>query len=136
MTFDKIVYRETGSGGPGIRLTVDFGIGEIAVYSSGGEVMWRRLAGPCMSVLRMKTAACHFEAWNSGVSAPDGDSAGWSLALSREGKTVKQMNGGGALPEHRAAFASLVDLCFSLVENRSKRHAIPVFPDGRLAASF
>lgn len=136
MTFDKIVYRESEQSEPGICLTVDFAIGEIAVHPSGGEVMWRRLAGPSMAVLRMKIDACHFEAWDSGCVTPDGHSPEWTLELCRGEKSVKRVTGGGAVPDHRPAFASLVDLCFSLAETRSKSRCVPVPPDWRAAACF
>ena len=124
MTFDKFIYRESGYPGQGVRLAVDFAVGEITVWTAGdGEVMWRRLAGPCLAVLRTKTAACAFDAWHDGSPAPDGDGPGWSLEFCFGGKTLRRVSG-GAMPARWQEFQSVLDLCGALAENRSKRKQV------------
>ena len=136
MEFDKIVYLESERPGSGVRLTVDFGIGEITARSaSGGGVMWRRLAGDCVAVIRMKIAACHFDAWNDEYTGAAADGPCWSLELIRCGRSVKLVNGRDAVPERWPAFASLVDLCFSLAECRAKGQSM-LFPPAETCAAF
>ena len=127
MTFDKLVYRESGRPDPGRVLTVDFGgIGELTL-SSGlrGETNWRRITRPVLDVLRAKLDACDFGAWHDEYAAPAAeDGFGWGLELFKSGKSVKRISG-GAVPEQWAAFRSVLDLCGALAENRSKRETIP-----------
>ena len=128
MTFDKLVYHESAGPDPGSVLTVDFsGIGELTVRSGlRGEVNWRRLTRPVLDVLRMKLAACDFEAWGNNDPAPEMNGPGWELELFNGGKPVKRISGGGILPEQWPAFRSILELCGALAENRSKenRHTL------------
>ena len=128
MTFDKLVYHESAGPDPGSVLTVDFGgIGELTVKSGlRGEVNWRRLTRPVLDVLRLKLDACEFEAWRDDDPAPDTNGARWGLELFNRGESVKQVNGGSVLPEHWAAFQSILELCGALAENRSKEAAPPL----------
>ena len=143
MQFDKLIFRGANRAGRRIRVTVDFGIGEITAQSSpGGEVMWCRLAGHRGTVLRMKLDACDFGTWEDGSAGqewslpPAGEivagptsPAGWSLDLCRDGQPVKHLSGeGGATPPGNA-FASLIDLCLSFAENRSAGQRIPLSPE-------
>ena len=120
MTFDKLVYHESAGPDPGNTLTVDFGgIGELTVKSGlRGEVNWRRLTRPVLDVLRSKLDACDFEAWQDDYSEPAPDGFGWGLELYNDGKSVKQVNGGGLLPEQWSVFRSILELCGALAENR------------------
>lgn len=120
MTFDKLVYRESPGSEPGSTLTVDFGgIGELTVRSGiRGEVNWRRLTRPVLDVLKLKLDACEFEAWRDDAPAPGMNGARWGLELFDGGKSVKQVNGGSVLPEHWAAFQSILELCGALAEDR------------------
>ena len=124
MTFDKLVYHESAGPDSGSMLTVDFGgIGELTVKSGlRGEVNWRRLTRPVLDVLRLKLAACKFEAWQNDDSAPEMNGVGWGLELFDGGKPVKQVNGGSVLPEQWAVFQSILELCGELAENRSKEN--------------
>lgn len=128
MKFDKLVYRETKRPGRELRVTVDFGIGEITAQSApDGEIMWRRLAGPCGTVLRMKLAECDFAAWEEVDAARNADGSGWSLELSSDGRPAMRLGGDGDAPMRRPAFASVIGMCFALAENRSseRRGASP-----------
>jgi len=128
MQFDKLVYRESGCSDRASVLTVDFGgIGEITAESGARrEVNWRRLTRPLLDVLLMKLEACDFEAWRDEYSMPDPDGFGWGLELFEDGKSVKRMSGGRAVPEQWPAFQSILELCGALAENRSKgKHSIP-----------
>ena len=119
MQFDMLVYRESKRPGRTLRVTVDFGIGEITAQSApGGEVMWCRLAGHRGDVLRMKLDACDFGAREEVRAAPDENCSGWSLDLCRGGQPVKRLGGTGDVPEQWPAFASVIDLCFSFAESR------------------
>ncbi len=120
MTFDKLVYHESAGPDSGSVLTVDFGgIGELTVKSGlRGEVNWRRLTQPVLDVLRMKLDTCDFEAWKNDDPAPGRDGFAWGLELFNGGKSVKQLNGGGVLPERWPAFRSIMELCGALAENR------------------
>ena len=120
MTFDKLVYHESAGPDPGSVLTVDFGgIGELTVRSGRrGEVNWRRLTRPVLDVLRLKLDACEFEAWKNDNPAPETNGAGCGIEFFNGGKPVKQLNGGGVLPEQWAVFQSVLELCSSLVEDR------------------
>ena len=126
MTFDKLVYHESAGPDPGSVLTVDFGgIGELTVRSGlRGEVNWRRLTRPVLDVLRLKLDACAFEAWENDNPAPETNGAGWGIELFNGGKSVKQLNGSGVLPEQWAVFQSVLELCGALAENRSKRETV------------
>ena len=74
MQFDMLVFRESKRPGRSLRVTVDFGIGEITAQSApGGEVMWCRLAGHRGDVLRMKLDACDFGAQENVCAAPGED---------------------------------------------------------------
>ena len=125
MTFDKLVYRESGRPAPGSVLTVDFGgIGELTVESGPcGEVNWRRLTNPVLDLLRTKLDACKFEAWRDDYSAPSPDGFGWGLELFDDGKSVRRISGCNAVPEQWPAFQSILELCSALAENRSKENA-------------
>ena len=141
MQFDKLIFRGANRAGRRIRVTVDFGIGEITAQSApGGEVMWCRLAGHRGTVLRMKLDACDFGTWEDSRterrfttadgSAPGSSSpAGWSLDLCREGQPVKHLSGEGDAAPPGNAFASLIDLCLSFAENRSAGQRIPLSPE-------
>ena len=125
MTFDKLVYREavsvaTADADPACMLTVDFrGIGELTLKSGiRGEVNWRRITRPVLDVLRAKFDACDFEAWRDDYSIPAADGPGWRLELFDDGKTVKQVSGGNAVPEQWPVFQSILELCGALAENR------------------
>ena len=128
MTFDKLVYHESAGPDPGSVLTVDFGgIGELTVKSGlRGEVNWRRLTRPVLDVLRLKLDACRFEAWRDDDSEPAPGGFGWGLELFDGGKRVKRISGGGILPEQWPVFRSILELCGSLAENRSKEAAPPL----------
>ena len=128
MQFDKLVYRESGCPDRGSVLTVDFGgIGEITAESEARhEVNWRRITRPLLDVLLTKLEACDFEAWRDEYSMPDSDGFGWGLELFEDGKSVKRMSGGTAVPEQWPAFQSILELCGALAENRSKREARPM----------
>ena len=144
MQFDKLIFRGANRSGRHIRVTVDFGIGEITVQSvPGGEVMWCRLAGHRGTVLRMKLDACGFSTWEDnstprdrdtseadGIAASSIPSDGWSLDLCRNGQPVKHLSGKDDTKPRDNAFASLIDLCLSFAENRSagQRH-IPLCPE-------
>lgn len=137
MRFDKLIYRETGLSGPGVSVTVDFGIGEITVRSApDGEVMWRRLSGHCMSVLHMKLAACGLGDEEDAGASQSADLFAWSLILSDGEKPVKLLRGRGSVQERWPAFASLVDLCFSVAENRGTGRRLPAFPSEGCATGF
>ena len=141
MQFDKLIFRRADRSRRHIRVTVDFGIGEITAQSApGGEVMWCRLAGYRGTVLRMKLDACDFGTWENdmaerdrgvastgGIAAGPIPPAGWSLDLCREGEPVKHLSGDGDATEPGNAFASLIDLCLSFVEERSagQRRVMP-----------
>ena len=76
MQFDKLIFQGANRSGRYIRVTVDFGIGEITAQSvPGGEVMWCRLAGHRGDVLRMKLDACDFGALEEFGAAPDENGA-------------------------------------------------------------
>ena len=141
MQFDKLIFRRANRSGRHIRVTVDFGIGEITAQSApGGEVMWCRLAGYRGTVLRMKLDACDFGTMEGNRSERDRNAftdgrpvagpispAGWSLDLCREGEPVKHLSGDDDTTEQSNAFASLIDLCLSFVEERSagQRRVMP-----------
>ena len=127
MTFDKLVYRESGRIAPGRVLTVDVGgIGELTLKSGfSGEINWRRITRPVLDVLRTKLDACDFGSWHDEYAAPAADGFGWGLELFEEGKSVKRIRG-GVVPEQWPAFRLILDLCGALAENRSKEnHHIP-----------
>ena len=143
MQFDKLIFRGANRSGRRIRVTVDFGIGEITAQSApGGEVMWCRLAGHRGTVLRMKLAACDFGTWEDGnaglersltpadgiadnPSPPDG----WSLDLCSDGQPVKHLSGEDDATPPGHAFASLIDLCLAFAENRSVGQRVPLSPE-------
>ena len=143
MQFDKLIFRGANRSGRRIRVTVDFGIGEITAQSSpGGEVMWCRLAGHRGTVLRMKLDACDFGTWEDRttererslfpadvIAASPTSPNGWSLDLCRGGQPVKHLSGEGDAAPPGNAFASLIDLCLSFVENRSAGQRIPLSPE-------
>ena len=143
MQFDKLIFRGANRAGRRIRVTVDFGIGEITAQSApGGEVMWCRLTGHRGTVLRMKLDACDFGTWEdcgavrnrslplTGVIAASPSSpAGWSLDLCSDGQPVKHLCGDGDAAPPGNAFASLIDLCLSFAENRSAGQRIPLSPE-------
>ena len=130
MTFDKLVYHESAWPDPGSVLTVDFGgIGELTVRSGlRGEVNWRRLTRPVLDVLRLKLDACAFEAWRDDDPAPETNGAGWGIEFFNGGKSVKQLNGGGVLPEQWAVFQSVLELCGALAENRGSNASTALVP--------
>ena len=137
MKFDKLVYRETKRTGRELRVTVDFGIGEITAQSApDGEVMWRRLAGPCGTVLRMKLAECDFAAWEEEYAAArNADGSGWSLELRGDGRPAMRLSGDGDAPMRRPAFASVIAMCLALAENRSSERR-GAFPPAEPCATF
>lgn len=143
MQFDKLIFRSANQSGRRIRVTVDFGIGEITAQSApGGEVMWCRLAGHRGTVLRMKLDACDFGTWEDrrteperllhpadGIASSPTSSAGWSLDLCSDGQPVKHLSGEGDATPPGHAFTSLIDLCLSFAENRSAGQRIPLSPE-------
>ena len=143
MQFDKLIFRGANRAGRHIRVTVDFGIGEITAQSApGGEVMWCRLTGPRGSVLRMKLDACDFGTWGDSRAERDRSVAStggndgsplrpdeWSLELCSEGQPVKHLSGDGDDAGQGNAFASIIDLCLSFAENRSVGQRVPLSPE-------
>ena len=143
MQFDKLIFRRSNRSGKHIRVTVDFGIGEITAQSAPeGEVMWCRLSGYRGTVLRMKLDACDFETWEGnrterdrslppadGIAASPTSPAGWSLDLCRDGQSVRHLSGSDNATEQSNAFASLIDLCLSFAENRSIGQRAPLSPE-------
>ena len=143
MQFDKLIFHRADRSGSPVRVTVDFGIGEItAQAASGGEVMWCRLAGHRGTVLRMKLDACDFGTWEDrttererslfpvdGIAASPTSPNGWSLDLCSDGQQVKHLSGEGDAAPPSNAFASLIDLCLSFAENRSTGQRIPLSPE-------
>ena len=143
MQFDKLIFRGANRSGRRIRVTVDFGIGEITAQSApGGEVMWCRLAGHRGTVLRMKLDACDFGTWEDsdawrdrsllpadGIAAGPISPAGWSLDLCIDGRPVKHLSGEDDATLPGNAFSSLIDLCLSFAENRSAGQRIPLSPE-------
>ena len=139
MKFDKLIFRGPNRSGRHIRVTVDFGIGEITAQSmSGGEVMWSRLTGYRGTVLRMKLDACDFESQFQSGSGSGIISGGqqelemsadeWSLDFCSGEQNVKHLNGIGNPAEQSYGFASINDLCLSFAENRSVGQRVPLYP--------
>ena len=74
MQFDKLIFHRADRSGSPVRVTVDFGIGEITAQAApGGEVMWCRLSGYRGTVLRMKLDACDFSKVEDSRAVQDGD---------------------------------------------------------------
>ena len=143
MKFDKLIFRGPNRSGRHIRVTVDFGIGEITAQAApDGEVMWCRLTGHRGTVLRMKLDACDFGTWEErcavqehelratgGVAGVAHSPDGWSLDLCSNGQAVKHLSGEGDATGQSNAFASLIDLCLSFAENRSVGQRVPLSPE-------
>jgi len=133
MNYTRLVCREYDRFGPGWTLTIDFGIGEVMARSSvSGEVRWRRLTNPLKDVLRSKLEACGFEAWDGYAVSPADmdrrpdvrektDGHAWGVFFYADGESVGMVSACDAVLSKRPAFASLMDLCLSLAEDRSKR---------------
>ena len=122
MKYDRLVFRETGRS-PGWILTIDFGIGELTAKSAvSGEVRWRRLTNPLKDVLRMKLDACGFDAWDDACAGAPKGSPAWLVRFS-DGESFRMVSACDAALAGMPAFASVMDLCLSLAEMRSKGEA-------------